>query len=100
MNAPAKMTDERPFQMNAQRTGPARSLAIAAGTGLDRIRQPLQRTQSCFPRRGYGGWIVAGYTVLRECPGHRRQGLGIVLHDVEARAAMNMQIDVSRSNDA
>ncbi len=100
MHSLASVANERSFQVNAQRARPALRSLVSVRSKLDRICQSSERAQSRIQGSRHSGWVIARDSMPSEQSLDGGQGIGTIVHDIEASAAMNMQINIARCDHA
>src|SRR5580658_195956 len=98
MHASALVTEKWAFQMNAERP----SLAVDGVRTLscfDRVSQALQRRAGLIERSSDGGGKVAGNTVGSEEFVQMRQFAGRGSHEIDAGAAVHVNVDEAGHQD-
>jgi hypothetical protein len=99
MHAAALVTEKRTFQMDAERL--RLGCAVVGGTlrRFDRIGEPLERLASVIERRGDGGREVARDSMAGEELVQMRKFGGSSPHDIEAGAAVHVNVDETGRED-
>src|SRR5262249_8545296 len=92
MHPPSCVADKRPFQMNAHRASACRLVLFDAGGYM------IQGEERLFDWGRYGGRQVAGHSMMRQKPADYPHA--IFVHQVAARAAMNVEIQKTRGDDS
>ncbi len=99
MNPAPAMADERTFKMDSTRPRPLGNQGISFRC-FDCIRQPPQRGERRIHRSGYRRRKIAGNPMRRQEAFYWRQRVVSWLHHVVACAAMNVDINHARHQDA
>ncbi len=66
MHATADVTEERTFQMDAERLGSLPTGAVVSRRTLNRIRQPVEGGPGLVERGGHGGRKITGHAMFEK----------------------------------